>query len=134
MGPGFGVTGKKSRVSIRVKMALVAVIILVLGVTSLTFRFDYAAGSHRIIPTAVDSDFWGNYRVYFRTSIMTRDHEEGHYYISRGNTHLAEQIRTAMLNNQEVMVFYDRYIGFKGFTAPKSSPITRIEIIGSGNP
>jgi hypothetical protein len=107
----------------------VVVLILLVIVGSQFIRFDYAAGSHRIIPTAVDTDFWGNYKVYFRTTEFTRNNEEDHYFVERGNTIIADQIREAIRNNQEIVVYYERYIGFKGITAPRSSPIVRIEVI-----
>ena len=33
--------------------------------------------------------------------------------------------------NKEVIVYYDKYVGWKGFTAPSESPITKIEIVES---
>lgn len=93
-------------------------------------RFDFAGGSHRIIPTAVDTDVWGNYQVYFRTSNFTNNRQEDIYYIDKDTPDLAKQVEEAIRNNKEIIVYYDRYIGWKGFTAPKTSPILRIEVTG----
>jgi len=113
------------------RIAIVTIILIVLGgiFMATIFRFDWAAGSHRIWPTAIDTDFWGNYQVYFRTSIITANSEEDFYYISKGDERLADAVREAIRTNQEIVVHYDRWIGFKGFTAPRSSPIVRIEFI-----
>ena len=32
-------------------------------------------------------------------------------------------------NGDTIMVYYDKWIGFKGVTAPSTSPITKIEIL-----
>ena len=125
---GGKVVGKRRKRSISIVGILILILVVVIG--NLTFRFDYAGGTHRIIPTAIDNDFWGNYKVYYRTSIMTQNQNEDHYFIARNNTYLAEMMREAIRNNQEVIVTYERYIGFKGFTAPESSPITNIEFLG----
>jgi len=99
----------------------------------LTFRFDYAAGVHRIIPTAIDTDLWGNYRVYFRTTPYMRGSDKEYYCVEKVNSDLALQIREAILNNQEIIVFYNEHVGFKGIKSPKGSPIVRIEYAdGSG--
>ena len=99
---------------------------------SLTLRLDFAAGSHRIIPTAVDTNFWGHYRVYFRGAhdVFLPDAEESHYYILRGNTELANEVRQAILNGQQIVVFYERWVGFKPIGSPSSGPIYRIEVVG----
>lgn len=91
---------------------------------------DFASGSHRITPTAVDSDMWGNYKVYYRTSQYTQNSQEDYYYIHRENQELAEQMKEYVSEGLEVIVYYDKYIGFKGFTNPSSSPIVKIEIVG----
>lgn len=57
------------------------------------FRFDLASGSHRIVPTAIDNDMWGNYKVYYRTTEYTKNSEEDYYYIDKSNTELAEQMK-----------------------------------------
>ena len=44
---------------------------------------DYAAGSHRITPTAVDTDMFGNYKVYYKTSQYTQNNQEDYYYIQK---------------------------------------------------
>lgn len=91
------------------------------------FHLDYQSGSHKIIPTAVDNDMFGNYKVYYRTTEYTKNSEEDYYYIDKNNTELAEQMREYIKQGKDVIVYYDKYIGFKGFTAPSSSPITKIE-------
>lgn len=129
---GFDARMKKSkRISNIVTISVIIILILsVLGV--LTLRFDFAAGSHRIIPTAIDTNFWGHYRVYFRGAhdVFQADRDEDHYYILSGNTELVEQVRQAMINNQEIIVFYQRWVGFKPIGSPQTGPIYRIEIIG----
>lgn len=90
---------------------------------------DFAAGSHRIIPTAVDNDMWGNYKVYYRTTEYTKNSEEDYYYIDKNNTELAEEMKEYIKQGKEVIVYYDKWVGFKGFTAPSTSPITRIEVL-----
>ena len=115
----------------KIKSYAVGVIVaaLVIVFAFLSFRFDYAAGTHRIIPTAVDTDFWGNYQVYFRITDFTGTEADEFYYIRKKDSEIAKQVQTAIANNQEIVIYYDRYIGFKGPIAPKSSPITRVETI-----
>lgn len=100
-----------------------SLIIAVVG----NFCLDYESGSHRIIPTAVDKDLWGNYKVYYRTTEYTKNSEEDFYYIDRNHTDLVEQMRECIKQGKEVVVYYDEYVGFKGHTAPPSSPIVKIE-------
>lgn len=88
---------------------------------------DYAAGSHRITPTAVDTDMFGNYKVYYKTSQYTQNNQEDYYYIQKEDTELAEQMKEYVTEGKEVIVYYDQWVGFKGFTAPSTSPIIRIE-------
>ncbi len=88
---------------------------------------DYAAGSHRITPTAVDTDMFGNYKVYYKTSQYTQNNQEDYYYIQKEDTELAEQMKEYVSEGKEVIVYYDQWVGFKGFTAPSTSPIIRIE-------
>ena len=88
---------------------------------------DYAAGSHRITPTAVDTDMFGNYKVYYKTSQYTQNNQEDYYYIQKEDTELAEQMKEYITEGKEVIVYYDQWVGFKGFTAPSISPIVRIE-------
>ena len=94
-----------------------------------SFRFDYAGGSHRIIPTAVDRTLVGHYLVYYKTTVLTKDQDEGTYYILRRDKAIADQIQNAMVRGQEIVVFYDRWIGFKGVTSPHTSPIIRVEVV-----
>lgn len=88
---------------------------------------DYAVGSHRITPTAVDTDMFGNYKVYYKTSQYTQNNQEDYYYIQKEDTELAEQMKEYVAEGKEVIVYYDQWVGFKGFTAPSTSPIVRIE-------
>lgn len=90
---------------------------------------DFAAGSHRITPTAIDTDMWGNYKVYFKTSEYTQNSQEDYYYIKKEDTELAEQMREYIIEGKEVLVYYDEWVGFKGFTNPSEAPITKIEKI-----
>ena len=90
---------------------------------------DFAAGSHRITPTAVDTDIWGNYKVYYKTSEYTQNSQEDYYYIKKEDTELAEQMKEYVSEGKEVVVYYDEWVGFKGFTNPSEAPITKIEVI-----
>lgn len=92
---------------------------------------DFAAGSHRITPTAVDTDMWGNYKVYYRTSNYTQNNQEDYYYIKKEDTELAEKMKEYVAEGKEVVVYYDKWVGFKGISAPGTSPITKIEEINS---
>lgn len=106
-------------------MIIVGMFVAIFG----NFCMDFASGSHRIIPTAVDNDMWGNYKVYYRTTEYTKNSEEDYYYIDKSNTELAEEVEECIKNGQTLIVYYDKYVGFKGISAPKESPITRIEIV-----
>lgn len=103
------------------------IISMLIGLFSL--RLDFTSGQHRITPTSIDTDMWGNYKVYFKTSEYTQNSQEDYYYIDKNNTELKEQMEECIKNGNTVMVYYDRYIGFKGITAPDTSPITKIEIL-----
>ena len=92
-------------------------------------RCDFESGCHKITPTSIDNDFWGNYKVYFKTSDYTQNLQEDFYYVDKSNKELADQIRDCIKNNQTIMVYYDKQMGFYGCDAPQSSPIVRIEII-----
>ena len=111
---------------------IVAIIFMIVGFCG-NLCFDFAAGSHRILPTAIDTDMFGNYLVYYRTSQYTKNAEEDYYYIDKNNKELAEQMQEYIREGKEVVVYYDRYVGFKGISAPTSSPIIRIEEIGVTN-
>ena len=60
---------------------VIVVIIAVLGFGNLCL--DFAAGSHRITPTAIDTDMFGNYKVYYKTSAYTQNSQEDFYYIQK---------------------------------------------------
>ena len=105
--------------------------IIILFFTGLfSLRLDFASGQHRITPTSIDTDIWGNYKVYFKTSEYTQNSNEDYYYIEKGNEELKEQIEECIKNGDTIIVYYDKYFGFKGITAPNTSPITNIEILG----
>ena len=108
---------------------LVGAIIILFFVGLFSLRLDFASGQHRITPTSIDADIWGNYKVYFKTSEYTQNSQEDYYYIDKDNTELKEQMEECIKNGNTIMVFYDKWVGFKGITAPDTSPITRIEII-----
>lgn len=116
-------------------VVVVALIVCVFAVISFAggLVFDFEAGSHRIIPTAMDTDMFGNYKVYFKTSEYTKNNEEDYYYIDKNNKEIAEQMQEYIKKGIEVVVYYDKYVGFKGFTAPKESPIVRIEEVAKDN-
>ena len=90
---------------------------------------DFASGNHRITPTAIDSDMWGNYKVYYRTSQYTQNSQEDYYYIDKDNKELVDLMNEYIRQGKEVIVYYDKYVGFKGISAPTSAPITKIEVI-----
>lgn len=93
------------------------------------FRFDFASGSHRILPIAIDTDVWGNYRVYFRTNPFAYNGGDDFYYIDKDDKELAQQVARVIADDKEIVVHCDQYIGWKGFTAPLTSPIVRIDTI-----
>lgn len=108
---------------------LVGAIIILFFVGLFSLRLDFASGQHRITPTSIDTDIWGNYKVYFKTSEYTQNSNEDYYYIDKNNTELKEQMEECIKNGDTVMVYYDKWVGFKGITAPDTSPITKIEIL-----
>lgn len=110
-------------------LILVGAIIILFCVGLFSLRLDFASGQHRITPTSIDTDIWGNYKVYFKTSEYTQNSNEDYYYIDKDNTELKEQMEECIKNGDTVMVYYDKWVGFKGITAPDTSPITKIEIL-----
>jgi len=112
--------------------ALTIITIIVFGcMLAFGLRLDYAEGSHKIEPTAVDKDIWGNYRVYYKTSDYTQDSQENYYYIDKDNSELAEEMKEYIKQGKKVIVYYGEYVGWKGLTAPGTSPIIQIEILES---
>lgn len=111
-------------ISVIVSFFIIAVVILMAGL-----RFDYAEGGHKIKPTAVDSDFWGNYKVYYKTSEYTQNSQENYYWIDKNAPEMAEKIKEYIRANKEIIVHYDKYVGYKGISAPAESPIIRIELV-----
>lgn len=109
---------------------LVGGVIIALCIGWFSFKLDFASGSHRITPTSIDTDMWGNYRVYYKTSEYTKDTEESYYFIDKDNTEIKEQMEECIKNQETIMIYYDKYVGFKGITAPDTSPIIRIEVLG----
>ena len=110
-------------------LILTGAIIILLFVGLFSLRLDFASGQHRITPTSIDTDIWGNYKVYFKTSEYTQNANEDYYYIDKDNIELKEQMEECIKNEDTVMVYYDKWVGFKGITAPDTSPITKIEIL-----
>jgi len=106
-------------------LALFIIFIIMFG----SIRFDYASGSHRITPTAIDTDWYGNYKVYYKTSEYTKNSDEDYYYIEKGNEELADEIREIIKQGKTILAYYDQYTGWKGWGAPDSSPIVRIEVL-----
>lgn len=107
------------------------IIFILIGIFSL--RLDFASGQHRITPTSIDTDIWGNYKVYFKTSEYTQNSQEDYYYIEKGNEELKNQMEECIKNGETVMIYYDKWFGFKGITAPDTSPIIRIEVLKEDN-
>lgn len=107
----------------------VGAIVLVILIGMFSLRLDFASGSHRITPTSMDTDMFGNYKIYYKTSEYTKDSEENYYYIEKSNISIKEQMEECIKKQETIMVYYDKYVGFKGITSPDTAPITRIEII-----
>ena len=118
-------TGKKAKKIFLIILITIWIIFLVLDLTG--FRFDYEAGQHSIIPTAIDSDFWGNYKVYYKTSFYETNSTESVYYIEKNRTDLVQTIQNCIKSQTQIIVYYDKWIGFKGLTSPNSSPIIKID-------
>lgn len=110
-------------------LILVGTLIIAIFIGLFSLRLDFESGQHRITPTSIDTDMFGNYKVYFKTSEYTQNLQENYYYIDKNNTELKEQMEECIKNGNIVMVYYDKYVGFKGISAPTSSPITKIEIL-----
>lgn len=92
-------------------------------------HIDFASGSHRIKPTAVDTDMFGNYKVYFKTTEYEKNSQEDYYYIDKNNIDLVNEVREIIKQGKEIIAYYDKYVGFYGFGSPDNAPITKIEII-----
>ena len=114
-------------------LIFVGAIIILFFIGLFSLKLDFASGQHRITPTSIDTDMWGNYKVYFKTSEYTQNSNEDYYYIDKDNTELKEQMEECIKNGDTVMVYYDKWVGFKGITAPDTSPITKIEILEEEN-
>lgn len=113
-------------------IGMVFTLLIIVGMGFVIFGnlcLDFASGNHRITPTAVDTDMWGNYKVYYRTSQYTQNSQEDYYYIDKDDTELADEMKEYVRQGKEVVVYYEKYVGFKGISAPTSSPITKIELI-----
>lgn len=110
-------------------LILIGAIIILFFVGLFSLRLDFASGQHRITPTSIDTDMWGNYKVYFKTSEYTQNSNEDYYYIDNDNTELKEEMQECIKNGDTIMIYYDKWVGFKGITAPETSPITKIEIL-----
>lgn len=108
-------------------ISVIVIIWVIFGILEITgLRLDYSAGQHYIIPTAIDTDFWGNYKVYYKTTIYESNLSESYYYVQRDRKDLIDIIQNCIKDKKEIMVYYDRWVGFKGLSSPETSPITRI--------
>ena len=114
--------------NINKKFIIIIIVIWgLLGVLEITgLRLDYSSGQHSIIPTAIDTDFWGNYKLYYKTTIVESNSSESYYYIEKDREDLVEIISECIKNKEEVVVYYDRWVGFKGIGSPETSPIIKI--------
>lgn len=112
-------------------LILTGAIIILFFIGLFSLKLDFASGQHRITPTSIDTDMWGNYKVYYRTSNYTQNNQEDYYYIKKEDTELAEKMKEYVAEGKEVVVYYDKWVGFKGISAPGTSPITKIEEINS---
>lgn len=112
---------------------LVVILILIICILCIAgllgLRLDFAPGSHKITPTAIDNDIWGNYKVYYKTSEYTQNSQEDYYCIDKSNTELAEEMKEYIKSSKTVMVYYEKYVGWKGITSCDESPITKIEVL-----
>lgn len=123
---------KKGYIECRTLIGMVFILLNIVGMGFVIFGnlcLDFASGNHRITPTAVDTDIWGNYKVYYRTSQYTQNSQEDYYYIDKDDTELADEMKEYVIQGKEVVVYYEKYVGFKGISAPTSAPITKIELI-----
>ena len=111
---------------------LISSLIILFTIIILNLRLDYAKGQHKITPTAIDNDFWGNYKVYFKTSEYTQNNNEDFYYIEKGNEELKKQMEECIKNEKTVIVYYDKWVGFKDIGAPETAPIIKIEVLEEG--
>lgn len=124
--------GEKGYIECGTFIGMVFTLLIIVGMGFAIFGnlcLDFASGNHRITPTAVDTDMWGNYKVYYRTSQYTQNSQEDYYYIDKDDTELANEMKEYVRQGKEVVVYYEKYVGFKGISAPTSSPITKIELI-----
>jgi len=92
--------------------------------SGILMKWDPESGQNSGYISAVDKDYWGNYKVYFR------DTEQGGgstytYYIRGHNEELLKQAREAMTNSDRVVVKYE---ALKEFTTLGGSPIVEITI------
>lgn len=94
-----------------------------------SIRLEFKGGMHKIIPTSIEKEIFGNYKVYYKASPFAQDTKEKYYYIEKGQDEIVATIEAAILNTEEIAVYYNNYVGLKGFTAPPCSPIVRVEII-----
>lgn len=123
---------EKGYIECRTLIGMVFILLIIVGMGFVIFGnlcLDFASGNHRITPTAVDTDIWGNYKVYYRTSQYTQNSQEDYYYIDKDDTELADEMKEYVIQGKEVVVYYEKYVGFKGISAPTSAPITKIELI-----
>ena len=64
-------------------ISAIVIIWVIFGILEITgLRLDYSAGQHYIIPTAIDTDFWGNYKVYYKTTVYESNASESYYYVN----------------------------------------------------
>lgn len=119
--------GKKAKKIFFILLITIWVICIALDLTG--FRFDYEVGQHSIIPTAIDTDFWGNYKVYYKTNFYEPNSYESFYYIEKNRTDLVQTIEECIKAQTYIIVYYDKWIGFKGLTSPSSSPIIKIDYL-----
>ena len=108
-------------------ISAIVIIWVIFGILEITgLRLDYSAGQHYIIPTAIDTDFWGNYKVYYKTTVYESNASESYYYVQRDRNDLIELIQNYIKDKKEIMVYYDKWVGFKGLSSPDTSPIIKV--------
>lgn len=107
-------------------LGIVIIVAMVAGMIPMGIlaKWDPESGQNSGYISAVDKDYWGNYKVYFR------DTEQGGgetytYYIKKSDENLVTQARDAMMKSDRVVV---RYESLTEFTTLGGSPIVEITI------
>lgn len=104
-----------------------AVIIATIYIGSM--RWDPKSGVHRIRPISMETDGFGNWKIYYRVSNFAANAKKEYYWLSAGQDEIAELVKKSIAEDKEVMIHYGPWFGLKGFFSPPESPITKVDII-----